>query len=331
MVRRGRRWFTRSPVAWAVTGSLIALVLYILVDAGYGLMQPAHGSKPPHDVAETVVPDVNATGIPDPAALAATVAALSSSTSLASTVAVYPTTTPWPTAFHGATATQAVTTVPLVPISAALATIQALVPASVPARPMVTPTPVDAEQVVALATRALDSFWSAWFDQRGLAAAYRTPALVYFDNRASVVPSPCGADSTVLTWAFYCTANESIYVSAGNIITMAADFNSDLAPTLILAHEWGHHIQHLLALAANRPDAPESTAIELQATCAAGIWGRRLVNEGVLSLETVEDFETSLAADNDLSTVTHGGGSQQETAFATGYLDPDPAACGFRS
>jgi predicted metalloprotease len=68
----------------------------------------------------------------------------------------------------------------------------------------------------------------------------------------------------------------------------------DFAQAYVLAHEIGHHVQHLLGLAGPvregqqaRPDraAALSVRLELQADCLAGIWAhstneRRLLEEG---------------------------------------------------
>lgn len=99
------------------------------------------------------------------------------------------------------------------------------------------------------------------------------------------------------------------------------------APTAIVAHEWGHHVQRLLG----RPDT--SIGSELQADCMAGMFlvsiegtgpdGRTYVLAGSSLDEAVRtffslgdsDYSRSQWFDSDV----HGTPQQRFLAFATGY------------
>src|SRR5262249_27703502 len=129
----------------------------------------------------------------------------------------------------------------------------------------------------------------------------------------------------------------------------------DFADAYVIAHELGHHVQHLLGTDANvrtRSGAESgSVALELQADCYAGVWGHAASEAGHLNAGRVEldpgDAEQALRAaasigDDRLQRMatghvaperfTHGTSAQRMAWFKRGMDTGDPNQCDtFRS
>jgi predicted metalloprotease len=109
---------------------------------------------------------------------------------------------------------------------------------------------------------------------------YREPTLVLFTGS---VQSACGA-ATASTGPFYCSADEKVYIDLSFYQDLKEKLNApgDFAQAYVIAHEVGHHIQHILGITdkvhAQRGRLPEdqynelSVKLELQADFLAGVW-----------------------------------------------------------
>ncbi len=175
----------------------------------------------------------------------------------------------------------------------------------------------------AIAVEELDAFWRDTFDAQG--AAYRSPSTITVLD--GYVRTACGSASPETTIAFYCPADEGIYLSPIAIIDLSRRFG-DYAPVTVLSHEWGHHIQNLLAVPRG-----ESNAHELQADCLAGAWTQQAGTLGLLdkgdvteaaklSAESGDDYWNSQAQAG-----AHGIDDDRIISFMTGYVD-GVVACG---
>jgi predicted metalloprotease len=103
----------------------------------------------------------------------------------------------------------------------------------------------------------------------------------------------------------------------------------------VIAHEVGHHVQHLLELDAKGP----SVKMELQADCLAGVWGHSAESRNLLEVGDVEEALTAAAAIGDdklqrettgsvrPETFTHGSSAQRVAAFKTGFKSGSFDAC----
>ncbi len=123
-----------------------------------------------------------------------------------------------------------------------------------------------------------EDVWTAIFKQNGL--TYTPPKLVIFDGS---VQSGCGG-ATSQSGPFYCSADESVYLDLSFFKDMKQQFGTsgDFAWAYVIAHEVGHHVQHLLGtleqVNQKRSRSNEKTAnqlsvrLELQADFYAGIW-----------------------------------------------------------
>lgn len=126
-----------------------------------------------------------------------------------------------------------------------------------------------------------EDVWSAVFKQYG--ATYRAPKMVIFKGS---VNSGCG-NATADTGPFYCSADEKLYLDLDffNEMQQKMGIKGDFACAYVIAHEVGHHVQHLLGTldkaheqmhqyGKNDPRYNEtSVRIELQADFYAGVWG----------------------------------------------------------
>ncbi len=124
-----------------------------------------------------------------------------------------------------------------------------------------------------------EDVWTEVFNEMG--ATYRPPTLVLFTGS---VQSGCG-NATAQTGPFYCSADEKLYIDLSFFSQMRQNLGADgdFAYAYVIAHEVGHHVQHLLgtldkahSLMAQQSQSEAnrtSVRIELQADFLAGVWG----------------------------------------------------------
>ena len=123
---------------------------------------------------------------------------------------------------------------------------------------------------------SLDAVWTEQLPaQAGL--KYAKPEFVLWDG--TQISSACGNASSAVG-PFYCSGDRTVYLDMSFFSEMerslgAAD--TPLAEEYIVAHEFGHHIQHLTGQMAKADRSgsgatSDSVRLELQADCYAGIW-----------------------------------------------------------
>ena len=124
-----------------------------------------------------------------------------------------------------------------------------------------------------------EDVWTKVFQSMG--SEYKAPKLVLYTGS---VNTRCGQGSASVG-PFYCSADECLYIDLSFFLQMKKQLGADgdFAYAYVIAHEVGHHVQHLLgtldkahaqmqrldAVAANKV----SVRIELQADFYAGVWG----------------------------------------------------------
>ena len=144
-----------------------------------------------------------------------------------------------------------------------------------------TPTPqeeefsVFAKQILA----STEDVWTAEFKKMG--RTYKPPTLVLFHGS---VQSGCGNASSAMG-PFYCSADECVYLDLDffNEMPKSLGAGGDFAYAYVIAHEVGHHVEHLLGILdeahseMSRQNETEknrtSVRIELLADYYAGVWG----------------------------------------------------------
>lgn len=151
---------------------------------------------------------------------------------------------------------------------------------------------------------------------------YREPTLVLFSRS---VQSGCGtADAS--TGPFYCSADEKLYIDLSFYEELKNRFGApgDFAQAYVVAHEVGHHVQHLMGITdkvhAMREQLSEeeynklSVKLELQADFLAGVWAHHankmnnMIEEG--------DYEEAMNAASAI-------GDDRLQKQARGYVVPD--------
>src|SRR6266550_8040940 len=134
-----------------------------------------------------------------------------------------------------------------------------------------------------------------------------TPArLVLFRNSTD---SGCGPAESVMG-PFYCPVDERVYLDLGFFEELQDRFGAsgDFARAYVIAHELGHHVQHLLGIdaqARRRQQANPGMAnqvsvrLELQADCFAGVWGHDTEQRRILEQGDIEEGLNAAASVGD--------------------------------
>lgn len=216
-----------------------------------------------------------------------------------------------------------------------------------PAAGPIEETPEERERV-AFVSAVLDSTQAMW--ARELPAVggtpYRDAKLVLFRD---VVQSACGTAQSAMG-PFYCPLDEKVYIDLAFYDELRQRFGApgDFAQAYVIAHELGHHVQHILGidqqvrrLQQQDPGSanPLSVRLELQADCLAGVWGHEANSQGILEPGDIEEGLNAAAAIGDdrlqqqsggrvsMDSFTHGSSAQRVTWLRKGLQSGDPNAC----
>jgi predicted metalloprotease len=170
----------------------------------------------------------------------------------------------------------------------------------------------------------IDMFWEARFQEAG--RLYDPPqGVVAFEEP---IVTACGRADPVREAAFYCVIDEKIYYSA-EFRTLIENQIGDFAWVIVVAHEWGHHIQAKLGfdlgVVPDRAGEVAPIEFEQQADCLAGAYAIDAELSGWLDTGDVDEALaiTEISGDppgtawNDPR--AHGTGDVRIDAFLTGY------------
>ncbi len=188
--------------------------------------------------------------------------------------------------------------------------------------------------------------WGPIFREQG--ATYIKPKLVLFTGQT---PTACGTGDTA-SGPFYCPGDQKIYIDLAFFQTMRDRFrvSSDFAQAYVIAHEVGHHVQHISGITekveqvrrngSQKQANAVSVKLELQADCFAGVWAyhanqaRSILEEG--------DVESALKAASAIGddalqrqsqghvvpdSFTHGTSAQRMRWFQRGIQGGDLNSC----
>ena len=195
--------------------------------------------------------------------------------------------------------------------------------------------------------RSTETVWNGVFRSAG--QTYQPPKLVIY--RGSY-PTACGQGQAAMG-PFYCPGDSKVYIDLGFFDTMRTRLGAggDFAQAYVVAHEVGHHVQHLLGVtdkvdAARRRQSEAqanamSVRVELQADCFAGVWAAKSQQENGWRLEQGDIEEAINAAqqigDDTLQrksqgtvvpeSFTHGSSAQRVSWFKRGMQSGDVNAC----
>jgi predicted metalloprotease len=173
---------------------------------------------------------------------------------------------------------------------------------------------------------------------------YREPTLVLF--RGSV-NSGCGS-ATSSTGPFYCGEDERLYIDLSFYEELESRFEApgDFAQAYVIAHEVGHHVQHLMGttdrvhrMRANLSEEEYnklSVKLELQADFLAGVWAHHANRtKNILDDGDIEEALNAASAIGDdrlqqqgqgyvvPDSFTHGTSAQRMRWFKKGYESGD--------
>ncbi|RDC60128.1 uncharacterized protein HME9302_01327 [Alteripontixanthobacter maritimus] len=193
------------------------------------------------------------------------------------------------------------------------------------------------------ALASLNQAWEPLFQQAGI--AFETPALRF--PATQQFNTACGSANTGMG-PFYCPANQTIYIDTTFYETMARRMGAagDFARYYVMAHEYGHHVQHMTGLAGQIRSAQQQNpraanqlqvAMELQADCYAGVWAaknRNLIEpgdlqEGMRAASAIGDDTLQRNAGQRVNpeSFTHGSSAQRMQWLKRGLETGDDEAC----
>lgn len=210
-------------------------------------------------------------------------------------------------------------------------------------------TPSAREQEMArfssVALKTTEDTWQRLFQDMG--RSYSPPKLVLYTESTRTT---CGYGQSAMG-PFYCPGDQSVYLDLSFFQDMRNKLGGggDFAQGYVIAHEVGHHVQHLLGIdrkvrqlqqEASQKEANQlSVRLELQADCFAGVWGRAMQQQGILDPGDLEQaLRTAEAIGDDRlqrqssgrvvpDSFTHGTSQQRYTWFKRGFDSGDPNTC----
>lgn len=191
---------------------------------------------------------------------------------------------------------------------------------------------------VAFVLDDVQTTWSRIFSQQG--QPYRHAKLVLYTDQTRTA---CGFGSAAMG-PFYCPNDERVFLDLGFFDELSQRLGApgDFAQAYVIAHELGHHVQHLRG--EDRGGHAEgatggSVRLELQADCYAGIWARASEQRNLLEQGDIDQALTAAAAVGDdrlqrsaTGTVnpekwTHGSSKERAKWFRRGLDQGTFTAC----
>jgi uncharacterized protein len=203
------------------------------------------------------------------------------------------------------------------------------------------------EPMVQFVSFVLDDAQNTWkriFADRG--AQYQDARLVLFRQG---VDSGCGVAGSAVG-PFYCPQDQKVYIDLSFYQELKQRFGApgDFAQAYVLAHEIGHHVQHLMGTdervrqaQGTNPGAKNeySVRMELQADCYAGVWAHSTHQRNILEADDVDEALNAAASIGDdrlqrmsgrqvsPESFTHGTSAQRKQWFQRGFETGDVSAC----
>jgi predicted metalloprotease len=199
-------------------------------------------------------------------------------------------------------------------------------------------------QFVSFVLDDVQNTWASVLPNYG--GSFHPAKMVLFRNSTE---SGCGPAQSAMG-PFYCPADERVYLDLGFFDELKQKFGAagDFAQAYVIAHELGHHVQHLLgtdarvqALGERNPSQTNelSVRLELQADCYAGVWAhstnqRQMLQEG--DVDEALNAASSVGDDRiqqkttgriNVDSFTHGSAAQRSASFKRGFESGDPRNC----
>ena len=186
--------------------------------------------------------------------------------------------------------------------------------------------------------------WDAAFEQAG--SSYDPARLVLFRGGTA---TGCGMGQSAMG-PFYCPLDQRVYIDLDFFNELDRRFGApgDFAQAYVLAHEIGHHVQHLLGVDERvrriQQSDPRianelSVRMELQADCYAGVWAHSANDRGKLEAGDMQEGLGAASAVGDdriqqrttgrvnVDSFTHGSAEQRASWFMRGFESGNASAC----
>jgi predicted metalloprotease len=201
-------------------------------------------------------------------------------------------------------------------------------------------------QFVSVVLRDTEKVWGGLFQAGG--KSYVDPTLVLFRG---ATPTACGTGQRAMG-PFYCPGDSQVYLDLDFFDSLSRRLGApgDFAQAYVIAHEVGHHVQHLLGVT-QRVDAMRarqskaqanatSVRVELQADCLAGVWAHHShpgqswleqgdIEEALNAASRIGDDTLQAEAGRAVvpETFTHGSSEQRVRWFRRGLQSGSVKQC----
>jgi predicted metalloprotease len=198
----------------------------------------------------------------------------------------------------------------------------------------------DDGQIDKLARQAvsdIEEYWGQAYGETFDGEFSPVEALISWDANGFDDTSFCGEDTYGLVNAAFCFADETIGWDRGELLPSLRKSYGDMGMTMVLAHEYGHAVQHHAGL---KDENTPTLVSEQQADCFAGAYMRWVAEDKSprFTLSTGEGLNNVLAAviafrdpllaegDPEAGVDEHGSAFERLSAFQFGFTD-GPSAC----
>ena len=204
----------------------------------------------------------------------------------------------------------------------------------------------ESARFVSTVLASTEDVWGQVFSESG--REYRKPVLVLYRGATRTA---CGTGQAAMG-PFYCPGDQKVYLDLDFFDTMRRQLGApgDFAQAYVVAHEVGHHVQHLLGVTdkvdalRNRQSEAQANAmsvrVELQADCFAGVWasrsqqGRQWLEQGDLeeAMNAAHQIGDDTLQQNAGGAVrpesfTHGSSAQRMRWFQRGFQSGQVSQC----
>jgi predicted metalloprotease len=178
----------------------------------------------------------------------------------------------------------------------------------------------------------IEEFWAGAYGEPLKGKFKPVKELISWDSTSYRGREFCGSDTMGVENAAFCETDRTIGWDRGELLRQLRNSFGDMAITMVLAHEYGHAIQHMSKLT---DDHTPTLVSEQQADCFSGVY-MRWVAEGSsprFTLSTGEGLNNVLAAmisfrdplltenDPEMGVDEHGSAFERVSAFQFGFTD----------
>jgi len=193
------------------------------------------------------------------------------------------------------------------------------------------------DKLALLSINDIEDYWKSVYSQSLKGSFVPVDKMVSYNSNSPDSPIVCHSDTYKLVNAFYTSRCNLIAWDRGVFLAIAQQYFGDMSVTGVLAHEFGHALQHMAKLVTRR----DATIVrEQQADCFAGVY-LYWVADGKsprFTLSTADGLDHVLAGiittrdpvmDSDTQNDDeHGSALDRVSAFQMGFIDGASACAG---